>query len=79
MSGLRDGVERIDLEHTLGDDLEPYVEEIRAALELDRLEDAKAAIADVLRAMRLGEAAEGGFPIGAEADLAELVGFDDEA
>ena len=31
MSGLRDGVERIDLEHTLGDDLEPYVEEIRAA------------------------------------------------
>ena len=79
MSGLRDGVDQIDLEHTLGDDLEPYVGQIRAALELDRVEDAKAAIADVLRVMRLGEAAEGGFPIGAEADLADLVGFGDDA
>jgi hypothetical protein len=78
MSALRDGVERIDLDDTLGDDLEPYVGQIRAALELDRVEDAKAAIADVLRVMRLGEASEGGFPIGAEADLADLVGFRDD-
>ena len=77
MSDLREGVERIDLEHTLGDDLEPYVDQIRDALDLDRLEDAKAVIVDVLRAMRMGEASEGGFPIGAEADLADLVGFRD--
>jgi hypothetical protein len=79
MSALRDGVERIDLEDTLGDDLAPYVEQIRAALDLDRVEDAKAAIADVLRVMRVGEEADGGFPVGAEADLADLVGFRDEA
>jgi hypothetical protein len=78
MSALRDGVERIDLEDTLGDDLEPYVDQIRAALDLDRVEDAKAAIVAVLRVMRLGEGSEGGFPVGAEADLVDLVGFRDD-
>ena len=79
MSELRTCIAQIDPEETLGDDLAPYVGQIRAALELDRIDDAKAAIADVLRAMRLGEAAEGGFPIGAEADLADLVGFREDA
>jgi hypothetical protein len=74
MADLRRGVERIDLEHTLGDDYEPYVGQIREALDLGRVDDAKAAIADVLRAMQA--ASESGFPVGAEADLAELVGFD---
>ena len=78
MADLRDGIEQIDLEHTLGDDFEPYAGEIRDALDLERVEDAKAAIADVLRAMRLGESPDGGFPVGAEADLADLVGFSDD-
>ena len=78
MSDLREGVELIDLEHTFGDDLEPYIDQIRDTLDLDSLDAAKAAIVDVLRAMRMGEASEGGFPIGAEADLADLVGFRDD-
>jgi hypothetical protein len=78
MDELRSAVERIDLEHTLGDDYEPYVGQIREALELGRVEDAKAAISDVLRAMRLGETSDGGFPVGAEADLADLVGFTED-
>ncbi len=78
MADLRGGIERIDLEHTLGDDFEPYVGQIREALDLGRVDDAKAAIAEVLRAMRLGEASDGGFPVGAEADLADLVGFGDD-
>ena len=78
MADLRGGIEQIDLEHTLGDDFEPYADEIRDALDLESVEDAKAAIADVLRAMRLGESSDGGFPVGAEADLADLVGFSDD-
>ena len=74
MADLRRGVERIDLEHTLGDDYEPYVGQVRDALDLGRVDGAKAAIADVLRALRA--ASESGFPVGAEADLAELVGFE---
>ena len=77
MSALRDGIERIDLEDTLGDDLAPYVDQIRSALDLERVDDAKATIIEVLRVMRLGEESDGGFPIGAEADLADLVGFRD--
>jgi hypothetical protein len=77
MADLRRGVERIDVEHTLGEDYEPYVGQIREALDLDRVEDAKAALTDVLRALR--SASDAGFPVGAEADLAELVGFTDDA
>jgi soluble cytochrome b562 len=74
MAELRRGIERIDLEHTLGE-LEPDIDQIRAAMDLGRVEDAKAAIADVLRALRA--VSESGFPVGAEVDLAELVGFTD--
>jgi hypothetical protein len=76
MAELRQAVERIDLEDTLGD-YESDIAQIRDALELSRVEDAKAAIADVLRAMRA--VSESGFPVGAEAELAELVGFTDDA
>lgn len=74
MAELRRGVEEIDLDDTLAD-YEVDIDQIRAALELDRVEDAKAAIAEVLRALRA--ISEAGFPIGAEADLADLVGFTD--
>jgi hypothetical protein len=72
MAELRRGVERIDVEHTLAD-FEPEIDEINGALALENVEEAKAAIMDVLRALRA--ASESGFPVGAEADLAELVGF----
>lgn len=74
MDELRRGVEQIDLEHTLAD-YGSDIDQVNAALELDSVEEAKAAIADVLRALRA--VAESGFPVGAEADLAELVGFDE--
>jgi hypothetical protein len=75
MEELRRGVAQIDLDNTLGD-YEDEVEQIRSALELSRVEDAKAAISEVLRALRV--VSEAGFPVGAEIDLAELVGFTDE-
>lgn len=76
MAELRRGVEQLDLERTLAD-YEVDVEQINAALDTDRVEDAKAAISGVLRALRA--VSEAGFPIGAEADLADLVGFTDES
>jgi hypothetical protein len=76
MTDLRRGVDRIDLEHTLAD-YEIDIDQINSALELDSIDDAKAAIAEVLQALRA--AAESGFPVGAEADLAELVGFTGDA
>lgn len=75
MDELHRGVERIDLEHTLGD-YESDIAQIRDAMDLDRVEDAKAAIVAVLRALRA--VSESGFPVGAETDLAELVGFTDD-
>ena len=77
MAELRRGVEQIDLEHTLGDEYGPDVSQIWEALDLGRVDDAKSAIKDILRALRA--ASEGGFPVGAEADLAELVGFTDDS
>lgn len=74
MDELRRGVEEIDLEHTLAD-YGPDIDQVYAALELGSVQEAKAAIADVLRALRA--VSESGFPVGAEADLAELVGFDE--
>jgi hypothetical protein len=73
MAELRRGVERIDLEDTLGD-YEEEVQLIYGALDLPSLEEAKAAIVEVLEALRA--VSEAGFPMGAEADLAELVGFE---
>jgi hypothetical protein len=77
MAELRRGVERIDVEHTLGDEYESRASQIWEALDLGRVEDAKSAIKDILRALRA--VSESGFPIGAEADLAELVGFADDS
>jgi hypothetical protein len=76
MDELRRGIERIDLEHTLGD-YQADIDQIRDALDLGRVEDAKAAVAEVLRALRA--VSESGFPVGAEADLADLVGLTDDA
>lgn len=72
---LRSGVERIDLEHTLGD-YEEDLDLIYQALRLTSVHDAKAAIVEVLKALRA--VSESGFPVGAEVDLAELVGFKDD-
>jgi hypothetical protein len=76
MAELRRGVEQIDLDNTLGD-YEEEVEQIRVALESSSVDEAKAAIADVLRALRV--VSESGFPVGVEADLAELVGFREDS
>ena len=73
MDTLRRGVEEIDPTDTL--DYPDEVEQIYRALELPTVEEAKAAIVEVLRALRA--VSESGFPVGAEADLAELVGFED--
>ena len=75
MAELRHGVEQLHLAFTLAD-YEVDTGQITEALALDRVEDAKAAIADVLRALRA--VSEAGFPIGAEAELGELVGFTDD-
>jgi hypothetical protein len=72
LAELRRGVERIDLEHTLAD-YDVDITQIYSALDLGTVDEAKSAIADVLRALRA--VSESGFPLGAEADLAELVGF----
>jgi hypothetical protein len=72
MESLRKGVDAIDPADTL--DYEDEVDQIYTALELPTVEDAKAAIVEVLRALRA--VSESGFPVGAEADLAELVGFE---
>jgi hypothetical protein len=74
MTELRSGVEQIDVQDTLGD-YEEEVALIYGALDLTSVDDAKAAIIDVLKALRA--VSEAGFPVGAEADLAELVGFND--
>jgi len=73
MDALRRGVEEIDPADTL--DYAEEVDQIYQALELSSVEDAKAAIVEVLKALRA--VSESGFPVGAEADLAELVGFAD--
>ena len=73
MDALRRGVEEIDPADTL--DYAEEVDQIYLALELSSVEDAKAAIVEVLKALRA--VSESGFPVGAEADLADLVGFAD--
>jgi len=73
MESLRSGIEQIDPADTL--DYEDEVDQIYRALELPSVEEAKAAIIEVLKALRA--VSESGFPIGAEVDLAELVGFNE--
>ena len=73
MEALRRGVEEIDPADTL--DYAAEVDQIYQALELSSVEEAKAAIVEVLKALRA--VSESGFPVGAEADLVELVGFTD--
>lgn len=72
LTELRQGIEQIDLEDTLGS-YDVDITQIREALELEQFEEAKAAIVDVLTALQA--ASEGGFPVGVEIDLADLVGF----
>lgn len=72
MAELRRGVERIDLDDTL--DYEEEVQLVYAALDLPTVDEAKAAIREVLDALRA--VSESGFPLGAEAELAELVGYE---
>jgi hypothetical protein len=74
MEQLRRGLAQIDLEDTLSQH-DVDIEQIVSALDLDSVNEAKAAIAEVLRALRT--TSEGGFPVGNEIDLAELVGFTD--
>lgn len=71
LAELRRGVEQIDLDDTL--DYEEEVQLVYAALDLPTLDEAKAAIVEVLEALRA--VSESGFPVGAEAELAELVGY----
>ncbi len=71
MDELRQGLEQLDLEHTLNSDAD--IEQILGALETGDLVAAKAAIVEVLRALEA--VSFGGFPVGNEIDLADLVGF----
>jgi hypothetical protein len=74
MEELRRGLEQIDLEDTLSEH-DVDIEQIRGALDLDNVDQAKATIVEVLRALRA--TSDGGFPVGNEIDLADLVGFTD--
>ncbi len=73
IESLRRSIGELNLVHTLGDP--DAVDEINAALESGNLEEAKARITEVLRGLQA--VSLGGFPVGAEFDLVELVGFDD--
>lgn len=69
---LRNGLAQLDLDDTLGDyDID--IEDIRDAVTLSDVDDAKEAIRSVLSAMQA--VSFGGFPVGEQIDLAELVGF----
>jgi hypothetical protein len=70
---LRRGVAALDLERTLGDP--EAVDEINDALAAGDFEEAKATITAMLRGLQA--VSLGGFPVGAEVDLVDLVGFDD--
>jgi len=72
MDELRQGLEQLDLESTLSaHDVD--ADQIRGALDLGNVDDAKAAIREVLTALQT--ISFGGFPVGEEIDLADLVGF----
>ncbi len=73
IENLRHSIGELNLAHTLGDP--DAVEEINEALESGDLDEAKARITEVLRGLQA--VSLGGFPVGAELDLVELVGFDD--
>ncbi|MCC6433647.1 MAG: hypothetical protein IT196_01315 [Acidimicrobiales bacterium] len=70
---LRKGLDELDLENTLSaHDVD--ADQIRGALDLGDIDAAKAAIKEVLGALQA--ISFGGFPVGEEIDLADLVGFD---
>lgn len=69
---LRRGVAELNLEQALGDAYS--VDQINEAVESDSFEEAKARIIEVLQGLQA--VSLGGFPIGAELDLVEMVGFD---
>lgn len=69
---LRRGLDALDLENTLSaHDVD--ADQIRSALDLGTIDEAKAAIREVLGALQA--ISFGGFPVGDEIDLADLVGF----
>lgn len=73
MDELRRGLDQLDLEHTFGSyDID--AQQIFGALDADDVTQAKAQIVEVLRALQA--VSFGGFPVGDEIDLTELVGFD---
>lgn len=72
MDELRQRIGELGLAHTLGDD--EAIGIINGALESGDLEQAKDTIKGVLK--DLEAVSLGGFPIGVELDLVELVGYD---
>lgn len=73
MEEFRAGLAQIDLEETLGD-YDFDVEEIQQAANLNDVEEAKSAIREILTALQ--SVSFGGFPVGSQIDLTDLVGFD---
>lgn len=72
MEELRRGLDSMDLDDALmGHDVGP--DEVLSALELGDVDAAKAAIGELLEIMR--SSSLGGFPLGPENDLVDLVGF----
>lgn len=72
LDDLGHGLDTLDLENILAAyDVEPV--HIRSALDTGDVDKAKAAIRDILSALQT--VSFGGFPIGDETDLADLVGF----
>ncbi len=69
---LRNGLAQLDLDDTLGD-YDVDIEDIRDALTLGNVDEAKEAIRSVLSAMQA--VSFGGFPVGDQIDLTDLVGF----
>ncbi len=72
MEELRQGLDSLDLEHTLSAH-DVGAEQIRSALDLGDVDAAKEAIREVLGALQA--ISFQGFPVGEEVDLADLVGF----
>ena len=66
------GLDKLDLDDLLADyDVDPG--DIRSALDVGNIDEAKGAIREVLTALQA--VSFGGFPLGDEVGLADLVGF----
>lgn len=69
---LREGLAKLNLDDTLGD-YDVDIDEIRNAVNLSSVDSAKELIREVLSSIQA--VSFGGFPVGEEVDLADLVGF----